>query len=153
MTELIPSDGVKMEDDALAFRRALEVDTLARTIWGEARGEGSAGMQAVANVVLNRVAKAGWWGDCIIAVCQKPYQFSCWNRDDPNYVRLQRIESDDLHFATALRIARRAVYGVLDDITKGADHYHASGIYPLWTRGERPVSVIGNHIFYKLTKG
>ena len=29
-------------------------DTMARTIYGEARGEGQAGMIAVANVILNR---------------------------------------------------------------------------------------------------
>lgn len=31
-----------------------EIDVLARTIYGEARGEGMQGMQAVANVVMNR---------------------------------------------------------------------------------------------------
>ena len=32
---------------------------LAKTLWGEARGEGKKGMQAVANVVMNRVQKGG----------------------------------------------------------------------------------------------
>ena len=32
--------------------------TLARTIWGEARGEGYSGMQSVANVIMNRYAAA-----------------------------------------------------------------------------------------------
>ena len=31
-----------------------QVDIVARTIWGEARGEGATGMQAVANVIINR---------------------------------------------------------------------------------------------------
>lgn len=133
------------------FGKALAIDVLARTLWGEARGEGSAGMQAVANVVINRAGKGGWWGDDVVGVCQKPYQFSCWNKDDPNYRKLLSVDETDLHFATAQRIARRAVYGVLPDITGGADHYHAAGIYPVWSKGEKPVAVIGNHIFYKLT--
>ena len=35
-----------------------ETDILARTIYGEARGESISGMEAVASVVLNRVAFA-----------------------------------------------------------------------------------------------
>ena len=31
-------------------------DVLARTLWAEARGEGQAGMEAVACVILNRAA-------------------------------------------------------------------------------------------------
>ena len=41
--------------DLDAFIKNLEIDVLARTLWGEARGEGTAGMQAVASVILNRV--------------------------------------------------------------------------------------------------
>lgn len=140
---------------AKAFCNAMEIDTLARTIWGEARGEGSAGMQAVANVVLNRVAYARergrhWWGDTVITVCQKPYQFSCWNRADPNFRKLLEVDGRDLYFATALRIARRALCGALPDITDGATNYHAAGTSPYWTQGQKPVAVIGRHIFYRL---
>lgn len=141
--------------DMIAYYNELEVDVLARTLWGEARGEGTAGMQAVANVVQNRVKVAEskgedgfWWGNNIIQVCQKPYQFSCWNRSDPNFQKLQALDESDLYFATAVRLARRALAGALDDITQGATHYHAAGIDPYWTRGEKPVSVIGRHIFY-----
>ena len=75
---------------AAEFLKNLEVDVLARTIWGEARGEGKEGMEAVASVILNRTEIAKrldgyWWGNTIIQVCQKPYQFSCWNKLDPNF--------------------------------------------------------------------
>lgn len=143
-------------DGAVAFYRKLEVDILARTLWGEARGEGTAGMQAVASVVLNRVKIAQerggsyWWGNDIIQVCQKPYQFSAWNRGDPNFRKLQSVDERDLYFATALRIARRAVSGVLADMTGGATHYHADTVSPYWARGEKPATVIGRHVFYRL---
>lgn len=157
MKKLFPfeNEPATAADDAAVFHRALEIDVLARTIWGEARGEGSAGMQAVANVVLNRVAVAKargkyWWGNSIIQVCQKPYQFSCWNKEDPNYRRLLSVDDADLHFVTAQRIARRAVYGALDDLSCGATHYHAAGVAPEWAKNEKPVAVIGRHIFYKL---
>lgn len=132
-----------------------DTDILARTIWGEARGEGSAGMQAVAAVIMNRVAiskkfRNFWWGLDLQEICRKPYQFSCWNRDDPNFEKLRRVDSNDLYFATALRIAARAANGLLPDPTMGATHYHAAGITPHWTRGEKPCAVIGRHIFYRL---
>ena len=141
--------------NAQEYLRELEVDVLARTIFGEARSEGAIGMEAVACVVLNRVAIAQemggyWWGNSIIQVCQKPYQFSCWNKGDPNLPRIQSVSADDLKFATALRIARRAVIGALRDITDGADHYHADYVSPYWAEGQKPVTTIGRHIFYKL---
>ncbi len=140
---------------AAAFYREMEIDTLARTLWGEARGEGVKGMEAVACVILNRVAVSKdlgryWWGNTIIQVCQKPYQFSCWNKRDPNYPKLITVDAKDLHFASALRIARRAVVGVLKDATKGATHYHAFGISPNWARKEYLCAQIGHHKFYKL---
>lgn len=137
------------------FYDELVIDVLARTLWGEARGEGGQGMEAVACVILNRVAVAEerggyWWGKDIISVCQKPYQFSCWNRSDPNYRQLQAVTDKDIHFATAIRIARRAVANILIDITNGATHYHTKSIMPDWTQGQTPCAVIGNHIFYRL---
>lgn len=155
---LIPVGGTDMptsERDMHDFYQKLEIDTLARTLWGEARGEGTGGMQAVACVILNRVKiaqEAGkyWWGNNIIQVCQKPYQFSCWNRSDPNFKKLQAVDEKDLHFATALRIARRAAIGALEDVTYGATHYHAAGVEPYWARREKPCAVIGNHIFYHI---
>ncbi len=149
----LPDSGSR-DADAHAFYRELEIDTLARTLWGEARGEGTAGMEAVASVVLNRAViaqeKGGyWWGNNIIQVCQKPYQFSCWNRSDPNFREVMDVCAGDLHFATALRIAARAVAGVLKDPTGGATHYHAAGASPCWAKGEKPLTVIGKHIFYR----
>lgn len=139
------------------YYNALAADVLARTIWGEARREPQAGMEAVASVVLNRVAVARkkgayWWGNDIISVCQKPYQFSCWNRTDPNYKKLIAVSENDIHFATCLRIARRAVAGALEDRTGGATHYHADYVSPYWAKGQAPLITIGHHIFYRLAE-
>ena len=144
------------ENGALAFRHELAADILARTIWGEARGEGVKGMEAVAAVVMNRVAHARaqggnyWWGNSIIQVCQMPYQFSCWNRRDPNQRKLLEIDDRDPEFATAKRIARRAMAKTMPDPTGGATHYHAAAIKPNWARGRDPDRRIGHHHFYKL---
>lgn len=134
---------------------ARTTDILARTIWGEARGETLAGKEAVANVILNRAKKAQlsghyWWGDTIEEVCLKPYQFSCWNENDVNYRRVIAVDASDPNFAICQRIARRAVNGLLEDNVFGADHYHAIGIHPAWAEGRVPVAEIGGHIFYCL---
>jgi N-acetylmuramoyl-L-alanine amidase len=133
-----------------------DIDILARTLWGEARNEGTKGMEAVACVVLNRVEIAKknggkyWWGNTVIDVCQKPFQFSCWNMRDPNRAKLIAVTDKNIHFATALRIARRAISGVLHDYTCGATHYHTAAVSPKWAQGVVPDVIIGHHIFYKL---
>lgn len=132
-----------------------DIDVLARTIWGEARGETLAGQEAVANVVLNRVKVAQqrgqmWWGNTIRDVCRKPYQFSCWNHNDPNYIKLTHVTEQDPLFAQCVRIARRAVHGALADRTKGATHYHGDYIMPDWARGQNPTVLIGRHVFYRI---
>jgi spore germination cell wall hydrolase CwlJ-like protein len=142
-------------DHARQMYSELEIDTLARTLWGEARGEGMTGMQAVACVILNRVAVARrmggyWWGNDVIQVCQKPYQFSCWNRQDANYPKLVSVRQDDLHFSWAVKVATRAMLGFLKDETKGATHYHARNILPDWAKGKASTAIIGRHVFYKL---
>jgi N-acetylmuramoyl-L-alanine amidase len=149
----------KNSSEARRLYQDLELDVMARTVWGEARGEGITGMQAVAHVIVNRVIiaqKMGgyWWGNTILQVCQKPYQFSCWNKDDPNrrLVIAVNEESDPL-FATAKRTCSRVLLGFLPDITGGADHYHARNILPHWAQGQTPSARIGRHIFYKLMKG
>jgi len=133
----------------------LAVDVLARTIWGEARNEGTRGMEAVACVVQNRIEIARrrggyWWGNDVIQVCQKPFQFSCWNANDPNRPKLIAVTDRNIHFATCLRIARRVVYGCIADITGGATHYHTLTVAPYWSEGKDPTVIIGHHIFFKL---
>jgi len=129
------------------------LDTLARTLYGEARGESVRGKEAVAAVVVNRVKRAAerggwWWGNTVVAVCKKPWQFSAWNEDDPNRPKIESATEKDREFASCLRIAKRAVMDALQDPTQGATHYHAKGITPPWARDRTPSAVIGDHLFY-----
>lgn len=130
-----------------------ERDVLARTIYGEARGEKISGMEAVASVILNRVAysrrrKKYWWGNTVSEVCRKPMQFSCWNKDDPNFALLQKVDSSDVTFGICCRIAARALAGTIADRTCGATHYHTRSVRPRWSVGKIPCAEIGRHVFY-----
>lgn len=154
---LVPVPARAPDRDTRAFHEDRAVDILARTIYGEARGEGKGGMEAVANVIMNRVAiaqahKGYWWGNDIFEVCRKPYQFSCWNTGDANFGKIVSVTPDDPVFMTCVRVARRAVLGFLKDGTNGATHYHARGVFPAWADGRKPCAVIGRHIFYKLAE-
>jgi Cell Wall Hydrolase len=127
---------------------AKEIDLLARTLYGEARGEGAAGMEAVACVVMNRV-DTGRWGRAISQVCLANKQFSCWNADGNNRRALLRANAGDAAFASALEIATRAQARALADSTFGATHYHATGIaLPNWALGQTPCLRLGKHVFY-----
>lgn len=127
------------------------VDTLARTIWGEARGEGPKGMLAVGLVVRNRTAAPGWWGHDTISVCRAPWQFSCWNVSDPNHALLLKVSGADPAFTTALTIADRLLNHSVPDITLGANSYYAVGSpRPVWANGARFTTQIGRHLFYSV---
>ena len=136
---------------------AQAADTLARTMWGEARGEpgGGAGMAAVAHVVLNRRDMNRWWGRSIESVCLKASQFSCWNEADPNRTKMLELTGGDTIFVQALDIAQKLMaMAIADraaiDPTSGATHYHASNIaLPGWTAKATSCGRIGNHLFYK----
>lgn len=132
-----------------------DIDIMARTLWGEARNQGIKGMEAVACVIMNRFNENIWYSKykgehSIKAVCLKPKQFSCWNKDDPNYEKCSSVNTTNKTFVQALEIAKNAKYGKLKDITKGANHYYADSIKaPKWVKDMKFCVKIGQHNFYK----
>jgi N-acetylmuramoyl-L-alanine amidase len=128
-----------------------ELDTMARTIWGEARGEGITGMCAVASVIITRAwVRPGWWGHDVTGVCRAPYQFSCWS-PGPDHTAMVEVTGADPAFAIARTIAWLALSGLLRDNTGGADSYYALSIpLPVWAIGRPPTATIGHQRFYRL---
>lgn len=130
-----------------------EVETLARTAFGEASSDGEAGMTAVCNVVVNRVnSGVTWWGSSIAGVCLAKMQFDCWFPGTADYNRMLAATTDDPAFATALAIAEQAVAGILADTTRGATTYKRSDLpWPRsWGDEIAPLVVIGSQSFYNL---
>ena len=124
------------------------LQVLAGTIYGEARGDLELGQEAIACVVQNRINKPCWWGHDILSVCLKPYQFSCWNENDVN--RLKIIQADlDKNWDHFLDIANRSVQQNLFDPTDGCDSYFDARINtPVWARNLKPHATIGHHVFF-----
>ncbi len=134
-----------------------EYEVMARTIYGEARGEyaridgGLAALIAVGNVILNRVHSRTWFGLTVQAVCLKPYQFSCWNVGDVNRLKLIQVPESDALYALCLMVAKGLVNGQIPDLTKGADHYYANHIQPpKWAINADERLRIGAHRFFKV---
>lgn len=131
-----------------------DLDILTRTLYGEARGERLTGIEAVACVILNRVKiaqeKGGyWWGNSVKEVCLKPFQFSCWNAGDVNRDIIENADENDPVFQLCQHIAKRALAGVLTDLTGNATHYHTLSCHPAWARAQIPCAQIGGHLFYR----
>ncbi|WP_443698259.1 cell wall hydrolase [Pseudomonas sp.] len=130
-------------------------DILVRTLWGEARGETLAGQIAVAWTIRNRVNDGklkSWWGEGYASVCQDPYQFSCWNKSDPNFVYLSGVKPIPAgEFANCQRAASAVIDGTAPDPTGGATHYYATTMpkAPAWAAKAKQTLKLGHHIFFK----
>ena len=121
-----------------------ETKIVAITILAEARGEGEAGMYAVGAVIAQRAFEGKRTPS---EVCLKKWQFSCWNgkglKDLTHLLKTPQAKY-------ALLIAKN-IKNLSREFVGHANHYHNNKIKPpYWAKGQKPVKVIGNHIFYKL---
>ena len=127
------------------------VQVVAQTLWGEARGESERGMRAVACVIEERRRRRWMKATNAAEVCLAPFQFGCWNRNDPNRARMEAIaRQPDAAYTLATAIAQELVAGELVDITDRATHYYAASMPapPGWARGKRPCATVGHHLFF-----
>lgn len=122
-------------------------EIMAKTIYGEARGETEEGKIAVACCIFNRFKSGKWFaGKTIAQTCQKPWQFSCWNKSDPNAQIIAKLPFST--YSSYFKIISKAKE---KDITNGATHYYAPKVVkcPEWAKGKEPCAEIGNHLFFK----
>lgn len=89
--------------------KAYELVLLALCIWREAQNQSRAGMIGVGSVILNRVKHPGWWGTTIVEVVLKKYQFSSFNKNDPNSSKMP-LEGDSV-WQTCLSLADGLIQG------------------------------------------
>ena len=123
------------------------ITCLARTIYWEARGEGATGMEAVANVVMNRLGHEGFPNTICKVVMQGREQGSCqfswWcdGRSDD--------AKDDESYAIAKEIARTALNLQLTDRTGGALYFHQRRSRPGWAREYVKTAEVAGFVFYR----
>ncbi len=139
-----------------------EVECLSLNMYHEARNQGTAGVLAVSNVVLNRVYDERFPDTICGVVKQGPTRVS-WRKgggmipvknrcqfswycdgksdepiDDVTYEQLYELSMDIL-----------SVEFPYLDITDGATHYHADYIFPAWAITKTRTVEIEDHIFYR----
>lgn len=120
---------------------------LSRTIYWEAKGGNSEDMEAVANVVLNRLGHKGF-PDTVCEVVKQgseksPCQFSWWCDGRPDQVE------EEGRYAIAREIARKALNQQLPDRTNGALFFHDRSADVDWSKSYIKTKEIGSFKFYK----
>jgi spore germination cell wall hydrolase CwlJ-like protein len=137
--QAVDSTGKEPMDDAITC--------LARTIYWEARSESDASMEAIANVVMNRVGHKGF-PDTICGVVKQGQdegscQFSWWC--DGHSDGADEEES----YSHAKEITRKALNRQLKDRTGGAMYFHNRKVDPNWSKEYIRTVEIGQFFFYK----
>jgi spore germination cell wall hydrolase CwlJ-like protein len=123
------------------------ITCLSRTIYWEARGEEVAGMEAIANVVMNRLGHKGFPNTICEVVRQGSEQGSCqfsWWCDG----RSDEAQ-EDTSYEIAKEIARKALNRQLKDRTDGALYFHQQKVNPTWSTEYIKTVEVGAHVFYK----
>lgn len=115
-------------------------ETIASTLWYEARGEGFAGIDAVASVIANRAKKSG---RTMASECLRPKQFSCWNGRSHSVPK----KACGATWNYCRRVARMMVNGTFR-VTNNATHYYNPSLCsPSWGKKMTGAFVLGNHRF------
>lgn len=124
---------------------ASQTDLVAvQTIYLEARGESKEGQVAVGEVIRNRVAIGGWWGNSVKKVCLRDYQFSCWNNLPEAERSLRNAWDREMQeSARSWEISRKT------NLVRGATHYCRYDSWPAWRSHMKFIRRIGNHLFFK----
>jgi len=133
-------------------RRAyFDKDVVARTIYGEGRGQSFEGQVAIGFVIFNRAKERK---QSVREVCLAPRQFSCWNLGDINRKIIETITLQSKGFTRAYGIACLIMTEDLNDPTfnpeigRGANHYYNPDIvHPNWAKNMKVLKTIDDHIF------
>ena len=115
---------------------------VASCLYFEARGEGRAGIEAVASVIVNRSQKSG---HSLKATVMARKQFSCFNEGytKPN----PRNEQERQILAFCRQIEKDMIDGTFKPKGNWTHYYNPSLCSPSWGKGMTDVKVIGSHRF------
>ena len=131
-----------------ALDASRDLECLTQAAYYEARGEGRDGMQAVAQVVLNRVRHPAFpksvcgvvfQGAAARGGCQ--FSFTC---DGSLRARVNPIA-----WNRARDVASKALSGSVFSTVGNATHFHTTGVAPAWRNSLIQVSQVGHHLFYR----
>ena len=156
------------------FSNEEEISCLATNIYWEARNQSTRGQIAVGNVVMNRVKSLHFPDSVCEVVLQGPTRESWKTRKNPDLEDMHRKyypvknrcqfswfcdgKSDEVPlidknvYALIEIMAFKIYHGQMDDLTDGAEFYHADYVTPEWRHTKHKTVQIQNHIFYRWSK-
>lgn len=131
-----------------ALDASRDLECLTQAAYYEARGEGREGMQAVVQVVLNRVRHPAFpktvcgvvfQGSGRRTGCQ--FSFTC---DGSMHAPRQTAA-----WSRARDVAARALNGSVYGAVGTATHFHTTAVSPVWRASMVQVGQVGQHLFYR----
>lgn len=115
---------------------------IAKTLYGEARGESLQGKKAVASVIYNRAVKK--YGKATMQnlskICLAPKQFSCWNG---GRIKVRKGKA----WNECKLIAHSMGTGVFTPTGPWDHFYNPKLASPFWASSLTNLKVVGNHLF------
>jgi spore germination cell wall hydrolase CwlJ-like protein len=149
MAAPVPAAALMPAADTVMGQLLAEHKCLTEVLYYEARGEGTSGQKAIAEVIFHRM-NHGNYGQSICAVvyegknrpgCQ--FSFAC-NGD-------MKRPKHPAAWHRAESLAARILTGEipLRNTTGGATNFHAISVSPIWADTLQKTTQIGSHIFYR----
>ena len=106
----------------------------------------------MAHTAVNRANDGKRWnGETLRDSILKKWQYSCFNKGDPNRAKLMDPEKyNGAAWSDCLRVADEVLRGEHEDLDLGQTHYHTRSINPSWASKIRKIGRVKNskHIFY-----
>jgi hypothetical protein len=129
-----------------------EAFCLAQNIWFESRSESREDKVAVAQTTLNRVLLPAYPN----TICEVVYecrtsrvcQFSWVNDGKPNNPRLDTPVRRSA-WSQTVEVTLLTLFGIEEDISGGASHYHAHYVSPSWASAMIETAKTDGHVFYR----
>ena len=121
-------------------------------VWREARSESDECRAGVAYSVLSRVQRPTWWGNSVLSVLARKWQYSSMTA--PGDPQLTTWPTDaETSWWECLEIACAVMDGEVENPVPGADSYHDVSIRsPRWARPEMFVRQIGRLRFFDVDR-
>lgn len=147
---LPPSSAPLPLSPSFSLSQAADVVFMALCMWREAGGESDDCKAGVGYCIMNRFRHPGWWGDSILAVIFKKWQFS--SMTDPHCPILTKWPlPSDRSWRACLDIAEGVIKGSIPNPVLGADSFFDISIPdPNWATADTFVKQIGRMKFYNV---
>jgi spore germination cell wall hydrolase CwlJ-like protein len=132
-----------------------DVAILARTAYGEGRGETDPNSRlAIMYSLLNR-ARGSRAGRSLQDIAWEPHQYSSWSVGNPNREQMLSFGPEHPDWEPYAAQARAALEGKVPDPTGGAEFFVTPKVLekpPSWLQNLQESARVGGHVFFKAPK-